>query len=102
MDQAATGGITGAQATGVITVKDITTFGVGASLASDLTASTSTLSLDSTGKVLTIELTAVTGGGAITTPAMAAGTTVTTTVEDAAGNKLVANPAGEPVPTGSF
>ena len=96
---ASTGGVTGANATGIVTVTNITSFDAGASLAGDASFTTD-LALDSTGKVLTITLNTGTAQ-AITGASLGQSTTVTTTVEDATGKKLVV--AGtEATPTGSF
>lgn len=94
----ATGGVVVTTADKTITVTNITSFVVGTSIES--TDFTTDLALDSTGKVLTITLNTGTAK-AITGASLGQSTTVTSTVEDATGNKLVV--AGtEATPTGSF
>lgn len=82
---ASTGTVTVAQATAIVTVAGITTFDSGASVAVAVSAPTVTLALNSSSTILTITITALTGGGVITTPAGGAGTQVVTTVTDANG-----------------
>jgi len=79
----ATGGVTGANATGIITVTGITTFDSGASLAADASFTTN-LALNAAGTVLTITLNTGTAR-VITTPAAGEGTQVATTVKDING-----------------
>jgi len=94
---ASTGGVTGVQADGIITITNITTFDSGASLAGAVSHTTN-LALDSTGKILTITLNTGTSR-AITTPALGAGTTATT-VKDI--NAVAMAAVASPVPTGAF
>ena len=105
----ATGGVLASLSTATITVtvKNITTFTdlYGTTGAAAVTASTSTLALNSAGTILTVTLTAVTGGGsAVGTQTMGAGTTVVGTatagIRDVNGNVMAS--AASPVPTGSF
>lgn len=95
----ATGGVTGTQADGVITVTNITTFDSGASIAAAASFTTD-LTLNSAGTVLTITLNTGTAR-VVTTPALGAGTTVVGTatvgIKDVNGNVMAS--AASPTPT---
>lgn len=110
VDGTSTGGLLCAATSTTIstcTIKNITTFvdTYGAITYTALTASTSTLALNSAGTVLTITLTAAAGGtGGATSQTMTAGTTVlgtaTAGIRDINGNVLAS--VASPVPTGAF
>lgn len=95
----ATGGVTGVQADGIITVTNITTFDSGASIAAAASFTTD-LTLNSAGTLLTITLNTGTAR-VVTTPALGAGTTVVGTatvgIKDVNGNVMAS--AASPVPT---
>ncbi len=99
---ASTGGFNVAQATAIVTLTGITTFDSGASI-TEAIAHTVDLALDTTGKILTITISTIstgTGTHAITTPALAAGTQVATTVKDV--NAVASAAVASAVPTGAF
>ena len=93
----ATGGVTGANGTGVITVTNITTFSAGTGLGGDASFTTN-LALNTTGTVLTITL----GTGdpqTVTGHSWAAGNTIAT-VTDINGTAM--GTGSSPTPTGTF
>ncbi len=97
---ASTGGFNMAQATAVVTLTGITTFDMGTSI-TEAIAHTVDLALDSTGKILTITLGAITTGAGnhvITSPALVDGAQIAG-VKDVSGNN-----SGTPAvtPTGAF
>ncbi len=90
----ATGGLTGVQADGIITITGITTFDSGASIAAAASFTTN-LALNTAGTQLTVTLNTGTAR-AVTTPALGTGTTGTT-VTDINGNAMAA--VASPLPT---
>jgi len=98
---ASTGGVTLGSADGIVTVTNIGTFDLGTNGAT-ATSSTTDLTLDATGKILTIKLNTVTTPSTYTVNALAAGTQVVTIVTDVNGNAAAAVATAAPTTGSTF